>query len=175
MPSRYYFLSSLPMLRFQDHAPLTWEKFLDEAHGNVSEADFRMLCALADGSDCGNGFIKAWNIMNRNLDDAVNTRRRSSLGLDDVTGTVFRKLDIEKVCEAACSAKNPLEAEMVLMKFRYDWLEREKGLEPFSEKALISYALQLRILLRKDLFTVESGNSEYNRLFDIIQKQINTD
>ncbi|MDT3390267.1 MAG: hypothetical protein LIR25_06760 [bacterium] len=175
MPSRYYFLSSLPMLRFQDHAPVTWERFLDEAHGNVSEADYRILCGIADGSDGGHGFLRSWNQMNRRLDDAVNAQRRSNLGLDDVSGVVFRELDIEKVSNAACGAKNPLEAEMILMKFRYDWLEREKGLEPFSEKALLSYALQLRILLRKDLFTVESGNSEYNRLFDIIQKQINTD
>ena len=61
------------------------------------------------------------------------------------------------------------------MRYRYDWLEKEKGLEPFSEKALLTYALQLRILLRKDLFTVESGNSEYRRLFDNLQKQIITD
>lgn len=175
MPSRYYFLSSLPMLRFQDHAPITWERFLDEANGNVSESDYRILGDIADGSDGGNGFLRSWNQMNRMLDDAVNARRRSSLGLDDASGIVFRELDIEKVSDAASGARNPLEAEMVLMKFRYDWLEREKGLEPFTEKALLSYALQLRILLRKDLFTVESGNAEYNRLFDIIQKQINTD
>ena len=35
---------------------------------------------------------------------------------------------------------------MILMRFRFDWLEQQKGLDPFSEAALYAYALQLRIL-----------------------------
>ena len=175
MPSRYYFLSSLPMLRFQDSAPITWEAFMKEAHGNVSDSDYRLLSGIASGAGGSNGFLKAWEEMNRRLDDSVNEQRRRNLNREETHGVVFRELDIEQVTNAAIGAKNPLEAELVLMRYRYDWLEKEKGLEPFSEKALISYALQLRILLRKDLFTVESGNSEYRRLFDGLQKQIITD
>ena len=175
MPSRYYFLASIPMLRFQDHAPITWEKFLSEARGNISEADYRLLCALDGGSDCGNAFLKAWNSMNASLDSAINDQRKALLGRDDTSGIMFRDLDMEQACNAAMSAKNPLEAELFLMRFRYDWLEGEKGFDPFSEKALLCYALQLRILLRKDLFTVESGNREYSAVFDKLQKEIITD
>ena len=175
MPSRYYFLASVPMLRFQDHAPITWEKFLSEAKGNIGEADFRLLSAIEEGSDCGNAFLKSWNSMNSSLAGAVNDQRKVQLGRDDTSGILFRDLEVEQTCNAVMSAKNPLEAELILMKFRFDWLEREKGFEPFSEKALLSYALQLRILLRKDLFTVESGNREYNMVFDKLQKEIITD
>ena len=175
MPSRYYFLSSLPMLRFQDSAPMTWEAFMDEARGNVSGSDFRLLEAVAEGSDVSDGFLKAWNEMNRSLDDSINAQRRRNLNRGQERGVVFRELAVEQVTAAAIGAKNPLEAELILMRYRYDWLEKEKGLDSFSEKALLSYALQLRILLRKDLFTAESGNSEYRRLFDDIQKQIITD
>ena len=83
MPSRYYFLASIPMLRFQDHAPITWEKFLSEAKGNISEADYRLLCALDGGSDCGNAFLKSWNSMNASLDTAINDRRKALLGRDE--------------------------------------------------------------------------------------------
>ncbi len=175
MPSRYYFLSSLPMLRFQDGAPITWEAFMSQAHGNVSDSDYRLLCCIASGQDTSNGFLKSWKEMNRELDDSVNRERRRNLNREETGGTVFRELCVEQVTNAAMAAKNPLEAEMVLMRYRYDWLEKEKGLEPFSEKALLAYALQLRILLRKGLFTVESGNSEYRKLFDNLQKQIITD
>lgn len=175
MPSRYYFLSSLPMLRFQDSAPITWDAFMKEAHGNVSDADYRLLSGIASGAEGSNGFLKAWEEMNRRLDDSVNEQRRRNLNREEPRGVVFRELSVEQVTNAAIGAKNPLEAELILMRYRYDWLEKEKGLEPFSEKALLSYALQLRILLRKDLFTVESGNSEYRRLFDNLQKQIITD
>lgn len=175
MPSRYYFLSSLPLLRFQDSAPITWDAFMKEAHGNVSDSDYRLLSGIASGAEGSNGFLKAWEEMNRRLDDSVNEQRRRNLNREEPRGVVFRELAVEQVTNAAIGAKNPLEAELILMRYRYDWLEKEKGLEPFSEKALLSYALQLRILLRKDLFTVESGNSEYRRLFDDLQKQIITD
>ena len=175
MPSRYYFLSSLPMLRFQDSAPITWDAFMKEAHGNVSDSDYRLLSGIGSGTEGSNGFLKSWEEMNRRLDDSVNEQRRRNLNREEPRGVVFRELAVEQVTNAAIGAKNPLEAELILMRYRYDWLEKEKGLEPFSEKALLSYALQLRILLRKDLFTVESGNSEYRRLFDNLQKQIITD
>lgn len=175
MPSRYYFLSSLPMLRFQDSAPISWEAFMSQAHGNVSDSDCRLLSGIASGDFGSNGFLRDWEEMNRRLDDSVNEQRRRNLNREEQRGVVFRELEVEQVTNAAVNAKNPLEAELVLMRYRYDWLEKEKGLEPFSEKALLTYALQLRILLRKDLFTVESGNSEYRRLFDNLQKQIITD
>ena len=175
MPSRYYFLASLPMLRFQDHAPISWEDFLSEAKGNISDTDYALLCNLDGGLDCGNAFLRSWNSMNRGLDGAVNDQRKAALGRDDSSGVAFRDLDVEQAGSAAFSAKNPLEAELILLKFRYDWLDREKGFEPFSEKALLAYALQLRILLRKDLFTVESGNQEFTKVFDKLQKDIITD
>ncbi len=172
MPSRYYFLSSLPMLRFQDHAPLTWERFLSEAKGNISESDYRLLCGIPQGLDGGNAFLKRWASQNAKLDDALNAQRRQKLGRPSTDGVVFREYEIEHMANAAVSAKNPLEAEISLMQFRYDFLEKAKGFEPFSENALLAYALQLRILLRKDLFNVESGNEEYNRLFGILQKEL---
>ena len=172
MPSRYYFLSSLPMLRFQDHAPLTWERFLSDAKGNISESDYRLLCDIPEQKDSGNGFLRQWHAMNAKLDDAVNSARKHKLGRTSDGGVVFREYEIEHVANAATGAKNPLEAEMVLMQYRYDYLEKAKGFEPFSENALVAYALQLRILIRKDYFTVESGNREYNSLFGILQNEL---
>ncbi|MBR2282663.1 MAG: DUF2764 family protein [Spirochaetales bacterium] len=172
MPSRYYFLSSLPMLRFSDSAPLTWEAFLSDAKGNVGESDYRLLCGIPEGLDGGNQFLKRWSDLNRKLDDAVNAQRRQNLGRPTEGGVVFRDFDIQRVADSAMNAKNPLEAELTLMQFRYGYLEQAKGFEPFSENALLAYALQLRILLRKDLFTADTGNEEYRKLFGILQKEM---
>jgi len=160
------------MLRFSDPAPLTWEAFLADAKGNISESDYRLLCGIEEGKAGSSGFLRQWADMNAKLDDAVNAQRRQKLGRTTETKVVFREFDIERVANAAMGAKNPLEAEMTLMQFRYDYLEREKGFEPFSENALLAYALQLRILIRKDLFTAETGNSEYRKLFGILQKEM---
>ncbi|MBO4394512.1 MAG: hypothetical protein J5800_09230 [Spirochaetales bacterium] len=175
MPSRYYFLSSLPMLRFQDHAPLTWDRFMFVAKGNITESDYRLLCAIPEGKDCGNQFLKQWAAFNTKLDDAVNAQRRQKLGRQEEGGVAMREFSFENVASSAINAKNPLEAELILMRSRFDFLEEKKGFEPFSESALLSYALQLRILLRKDMFTVESGNEEYGKLFEVIQNEITMD
>ncbi len=173
MPSRYYFLSSLPMLRYHEPAPLTWERFLADAQGNISDSDYRLLTIIPEGKDGGNGFLKKWYAVNAKVSDAVNAQRKANLGRDDVGPVVLREYEVERVANAAMNAKNPLEAEFILMKFGYDYLESAKGLEPFSENALLAYALQLRILLRKDSFTTEKGNKQYEKLFGIIQNEMN--
>ncbi len=172
MPSRNYFLSSLPMLRFQDSAPLSWERFLAEAKGNISGADYRLLGCIEKGEDGGSSFLKDWNAMNTRLDVAVNTQRKRNLGRTDNSGVVFGELDTDQVAASAMNARNPLEAELVLMHFRYDYLDGAKGFDPFSEAALLAYALQLRILIRKDMFTTKAGNKEFKKLFKKIQEEI---
>ena len=172
MASRYYFLSSMSMLSFSDKAPMSWEDFLTQAKGNVSESDYGSLLAISEGKSGSSAFLSKWNDMNRKLDEAVNVQRRHNLHREDKSQVVFVDYDIEKVTNEALNAKNPLEAEMALLRFRYDWLETQKGYEPFSETAFLCYALQLRILLRKDLFNVEAGNEQFQSMFENIQKEL---
>ena len=175
MSSRYYFLSSMSMLRFSDKAPVSWEDFLRQAKGTVSEDDYEALCSIDDGSESSNKFLGKWNELNRKLDEAVNVRRRQNLHREEKSQAVFVDYEVSKAANAAVNAKNPLEAEMELMKFRYDWLEEQKGLDPFSEAALFAYALQLKILLRKDLFNVQAGNEQFQSMFESIQKELKTE
>ena len=175
MPSRYYFLSSLPMLRFSDASPMKWEDFISQAVGNVSEQDLRLLEGIVDGKDGGNGFLIRWADFNAKLDDAVNTRRRQILGRQGEESLILRDPEFEQTANAALNAKNPLEAEILLMQCRFDYLENAKGFDPFSESALLAYALQLRILLRKAMFNSEMGNSEYRKLFEKLQNELKTE
>ena len=175
MPSRYFFLASLPMLRFTDKAPMSWESFMDQARGSISGHDFELLCGIPLNKDGGDPFLKKWTAMNAQLDGAVNEQRKEKLGRASDTGVAFRDLEVGHVSDAAMASKNPLEAEKLLMKFRYDYLDRAKGYDPFTRAALLAYALQLRILIRKDLFTAEKGNSEYNRLFKGLQNELKSE
>lgn len=172
MPSRYYFLSSLPMLRFTDSAPLSWDSFLYQAKGNISEGDYALICGLSEGKVGHNGFLKQWQKFNGDLNGAINAKRRKNLGRSEGRSTESYSYEIEQLCKAAIQAKDPLEAELLLMKCRYEYLESKVGFDGFSQTALLAYALQLQILIRKDLFTVEAGNAEYKRLFGILQKEM---
>ena len=118
-------------------------------------------------------FVKRY--FNAKLDDAVNTRRRQILGRQGEDGLILRDPEFEQTANAALNAKNPLEAEILLMQCRFDYLENAKGFNPFSESALLAYALQLRILLRKALFNSEMGNSEYRKLFEKLQNELKTE
>ena len=104
MASRYYFLSSLSMLRFSDSAPMSWEDFLSQARGNVSESDFRTLSSIADCGSSSNAFLKKWEELNRKLDDAVKERRRKALNREQQNSVVFREFDIEKFTNAALNS-----------------------------------------------------------------------
>ncbi|MFC2821708.1 MAG: hypothetical protein ACTTJW_03025 [Sphaerochaeta sp.] len=175
MSSRYYFLSSLPMLRYSEPAPISWEYFLKAAEGNIDGSEYRLLCGIPKNKDCGNGFLKNWNALNAELNASINSRRNRNLGKPSENFAVFSFFDTERLTNAAMDANNPLDAEMLLLKFRYDYLETAKGYEPFTKTALLVYALQLRILIRKDSFTSKAGNHEFQKLFGILRKEITTD
>lgn len=172
MPSRYYFLASLPMLRFTDDAPLSWDSFLAQAKGNISEGDYALICGLPENKTGRNGFLKQWKKFNADLDGAINAKRRENLGRAEEAASESYSYEIEQLCKAAVNAKDPLEAELFLMRCRYEYLEEKIGFDVFSQTALLAYALQLQILLRKGLFTREAGNAEYKKLFGILQKEM---
>ena len=73
------------------------------------------------------------------------------------------------------SAKNPLDAELLIMKFRFDYLEKAMAFKAFNQDVVLGYALQLRILIRKDLFDVDLGNAQYQKLFDKVREEINVE
>ena len=73
MPSRYYFLSSLPMLRFSVGAPVSWDEFISSARGNVSDSDLLLLQAIGEDSadSAAEPFLRKWSAVNRAVSDAI--------------------------------------------------------------------------------------------------------
>lgn len=172
--SRYYFLSSLPMLRFGDKAPLTWEEFMQTAQSCVGASDMKLLSRIEQGDYSGCHFLKEWKRFCDKTTSAVNARRRVALGKDDVFSNE-EDYEISKFGNAVMSAKNPLDAELLIMKFGFDYLEKATAFKAFNQDVVLGYALQLRILIRKDLFDVDLGNAQYQKLFDKVREEINVE
>jgi len=169
--SRYYFLSSLPMLRFSDKAPLDWDTFMQNANERVPSSDMKLLNAISCGDFSGSHFLREWKKFNDEADRAINARRCVALG----KACAFvneEDFDTSKFANAVMNAKNPLEAELAILKYKYGYLEQKLAFKAFSQDVVIGYALELRLLLRKDKFTVEAGNEQYRMLFEKVQKEV---
>ena len=173
--SRYYFLPSLPMLKFNAKAPFDWNTFIEEyAKDRVSAGDMKLLKKIEKGDFTGNSFLKEWKKFSDTADKAINEKRKANLGKIDEYQTE-RDFNLAKFVNTVMNAKNPLEAELAILKFKYDYLEEKLANQVFSRDVVLGYALKLKLLLRKDLFTVEAGNAQYGILFDRVKEEINVD
>jgi hypothetical protein len=172
--SRYYFLPSLPMLKFNAKAPFDWDTFVEYATDRVSAGDLKLIKKIGKGDFTGNGFLKEWKKFSDTADKAINERRKVNLG-KIAQSNLEMDFDSAKLVNSVMNAKNPLDAEMAILKYKYDYLEEKLANQAFSKDVVLGYALELKLILRKDLFTVEAGNEQYGILFDRVKEEINVD
>ncbi len=172
--SRYYFLPSLPMLRFNAKAPFDWNTFVEYSEDKVSAGDFALIKKIEKGDFTGNSFLKQWKKFCDTTDKAINEKRKVNLGKLSQSNTEL-DFDTAKLVNTVMNAKNPLDAEMAILKYKYNYLEEKLANQAFSQEAVLGYALKLKLILRKDLFTAEAGNEQYKILFDRVKEEINVD
>lgn len=169
--------------------PFSYSDFLDACSGSVDASTMASLRALsvsgaasdvstgADpdgaGSSGGSGrtFLRKWNAFYGALMASINSERMRRLGLPDVR-TADRDFYIDRVAGEAFAAKNPLEAEKVLLRAEFEHLDSLTAMHYFDADVLFGYAVKLRLLERQRVFTEEKGRAEFDRLFQGIQAQI---
>ena len=74
--------------------------------------------------------------------------------------------------EAALAAKNPLEAEQILLDYEFELLDTLVGLHMFDDSVLFGYALKLKLLERRSCFEKEKGQAEFKHLFEQAQERV---
>ena len=170
MASYYYLISSLPDLRTDGDMPFSYKEFLGMCQSNVSESKYEFLSNLTLSSDEG-PLLKDWAVFYNNLMSELNYQRSMNLGraylkpydkdsvLTQVIGTVL-------------AAKNPLEAEKILLDYEFENLDSLVGLHTFDDVYLFGYAVKLKLLERQNCFVQEKGKKEFKRLFDQVQQRV---
>ena len=170
MASYYYLISSLPYLRTDGEMPISYDDFLDVCQSNVSEATYEKLCNLTLGSEDG-PLMKEWAKSYGMLTKELNYQR--SLNLGKPYNTEFEKDSlIAQVASNALKAKNPLEAEKILLEYEFDTLDSLVGLHAFDDYVLFGYAIKLKLLERQDCFEQTKGKAEFKALFDQVQQRV---
>ena len=130
MASYYYLISSLPDLRTDGDMPMTYDEFLDMCQSNVSESKYELLKNLTLSSEEG-PLLKEWSAFYKNLMGELNYQRSVSLGRPYLT-SYDKDSVIAQVAGAAMAAKNPLEAEKILLE------KSGKQFHPACVQALIA-------------------------------------
>lgn len=170
MASYYYLISSLPDLKTDGDMPLSYEEFLDMCQPNVSEAKYEFLKNLSLSSTEG-PLVEKWAVFYRNLMKELNAQRSAALGK-----TYHREYEKDylttQAATAAMTAKNPLEAEKILLAFEFENLDSLVGLHSFDDIYLFGYAIKLKLLERQSCFSQEKGKAEFKRLFDQVQQRV---
>ena len=170
MASYYYLISSLPDLRTDGDMPMTYDEFLDMCQSNVSESKYELLKNLTLSSEEG-PLLKEWSAFYKNLMGELNYQRSVSLGRPYLT-SYDKDSVIAQVAGAAMAAKNPLEAEKILLKCEFDNLDSLVGLHTFDDRYLFGYAIKLKLLERQSCFVQSKGQKEFKRLFDQVQQRV---
>ena len=170
MASYYYLISSLPDLRTDGDMPMTYDEFLDMCQSNVSESKYELLKNLTLSSEEG-PLLKEWSAFYKNLMGELNYQRIVSLGRSYLT-SYDKDSVIAQVAGAAMAAKNPLEAEKILLECEFDNLDSLVGLHTFDDRYLFGYAIKLKLLERQSCFVQSKGQKEFKRLFDQVQQRV---
>lgn len=170
MASYYYLVSSLPSLRSDGAMPFDYATFLSMCRSAVSDSKYRQLEELTVASDKG-PLLKEWAAFYGVLSKEMTYQRSLKLGRP-CEPPAERDSDAVKTVTAALNAKNPLEAENMLLALEFEKLDSLVSMHYFDDYVLNGYALKLRLLERQCAFNKEGGQKEFRRLFDGIQQQV---
>lgn len=178
MASYYYLVASLPMLRFDEVPPISMDQFLESCRQSMGDKDYQLVSDLVAGNlDTIKGssrYLQAWKDFVDALESELHDKRSTALSrsVDDRRTATDRDMHVQEAVKQAMQAQNPLEAELLLMAFKWKKVEELTGSHVFEREVLFGYAIQLAILERKSLFTPMEGNAEFKRLFSNLQSII---
>ena len=150
--------------------PITYDEFLSCCQSNVSEKDYQILKNLTLSSTEG-PLVNEWAQFYGMLKKELNYQRSMNLGKSYSTAYDKDGL-ISQVVASALSAKNPLEAEKLLLEYEFENLDSLVGLHMFDDYVLFGYAIKLKLLERLNCFEQTKGKAEFKSLFDGIQQRV---
>lgn len=162
----YYLIAALPMLRLDAEPPISIGEFTELCRQQLTEKDFVKLSTLSDSHLSAE--FEAWNTA---LKNELVKLRAAKLGFDandslKEDDTIYAGL--AELAREVIDQENPLEAELLLDKMRWNKISDLEAFEYFSTEKLTAYLLKLKLLERKALFTKADGNENYRHIYETV-------
>lgn len=149
----YYLAASLPSLSLDTPPPLSSLQLGALFAMHLNAADLKGLREL-DGETtepATHAFVNEWRQFECALRNALAAARAARRRIDPqpfVRGKPEFENDIERAISEAYGKENALERERALDRFRWKRIEALAGLNPFASRAVLAYALRLRLCER---------------------------
>ena len=174
MADFFYFLSSLPMLRWGEKPPMTYERFMSQCRSLLGESladEIAGLQLVPCGSREGMSPVaRAWNDFETFLRNTVGGIRKSRMRKSN---TMFTKHDTDylssldaKRLEEILAIASPLERENALDNFRWKYLDGISQQHPYSRGAVEIYAIRLLLLEKQASRQYDAGKAAFDRLMN---------
>jgi len=173
MSSYYYLISSLPTLSTETNV-ITYGSFLQMCKTSLNSNTYEELSKLSLNdmdSFKGCALVREFGKYYSRLRKELSYQRNQKLSKPAEKPSESDS-EIEKTVSMAMNAKDPLEAENILLNAQFDFADSLCTMHYFDDYVLFAYALKIRLLERKLIFKHDVGLEEFNRLFNVIQKQI---
>ena len=136
----------------------------------MSESDYELLENLTLSSTEG-PLVEEWARVYGMIQKEMNYQRSMNLG-KSYSSAYDKDGLIAQAAAAALSAKNPLEADRVLLEYEFENLDLLVGSHVFDAHVLFGYAIKLKLLERLNSFEQTKGKAEFQSLFDGIQQRV---
>jgi hypothetical protein len=163
MDRHYYLVAQLPTLFFDRPPAITPEGFLSEAHKWLSAREYAVLSRV----DVAQTRITAGDPPALRRFGKFELHLRRELARWRQTSGTDREHRPAGIPPAALREGTPLEVEIRLLRWRWDWVDAEERGHDFDLELLVCYYLKLQILRRRRGFDPQVGLSAFQTLCEV--------
>jgi Protein of unknown function (DUF2764) len=174
----YYAVSSLPFLDIDIVPAITMEEFTNICKSSLMEKDFIIISRISllepKLMDSRISVIEKWISWEGTLRNEIAKLRAVSLDLEPSSYLfeVESNSAAPGIAVNAFKLNSPLEAEHNLDLARWTFLDELETGHYFDIEKLIVYSLRLQILERKNMFTKENGNENFQKIYENIKEAV---
>ena len=177
--AQYYFtVASLPQLFYDSDSFLTIEAFLAICDEQVNRRELAIINSAFQAEKSGdlstslrNKVIGRWIRWNAGLRADLAEMRAQSLGRDFIRDRAVEYITgTEPVAREAFNQESPLEAEEVIERARWGFLDDLEVGHHFDVEKLLVYLYRLIVLTRRADFAVERGTERFRFAYNEIGK-----
>lgn len=185
----------LEQIRQYDDTLVGQPDWWEEARQRMSEEDLRTQVLYEQGLRCKNRFVRAWYTYNRDMNNVMVATICRKHGFDvtkmivgrGAVADILRKnlpqkdfglggvLDDVQDIMSLVEVENLMEREKRMDALRFQWLENATLYIDFSIENVLAYYLQIEMLNRWSVLTVEQGEKVFRELVVDMKKGISLD